>query len=125
MWAKFHDGGFHTQLDNNVNDYHDLVNEFTDYGNFVTYEDFHRSVGHVRMNRNTAQRLYADGDTVPIEPPNWHCHDCVVSKSVSYQPKSIVDDRAENPFDVIYTDLSGKFSTPSLSITSTSHRSQP
>lgn len=108
MWAKYHDGGFKIQLD----EPHHPTSD--DTANFTTYKDFHRSVGHVRMNQNTAQRLYTDEHLVPKEPPHWHCHDCEMAKSVSHKPTTIVDERARKPFDVIHTDLSGKFTAPSL-----------
>lgn len=108
MWAKFHGGGFTIQTDN--------VPYGDEQANFASYKDFHQAVGHIRMTRNTAQRLYADGQLVPAEPPDWHCHDCEMAKSTRRKPVSVVhtDERAKEPFDVIHTDLSGQFSTPSL-----------
>lgn len=61
MWAKYHNGGFQIQL----NEPYKTPNETA---NFSSYKDFHHSVGHVRINQNTAERLYTDGHLVPKEP---------------------------------------------------------
>jgi transposase InsO family protein len=80
-------------------------------GNFTSYDDFHQSIGHLVV-RNPG-RIYADGHLVPARPDDFNCDPCNLSKSTHTRPVAI-HKRSTKLFEIIYTDLSGKFSRPSL-----------
>jgi hypothetical protein len=80
-------------------------------GNFTSYDDFHQSIGHLVVR--DPERIYADGHLVPARPDNFDCDPCNLSKSTHTQPVA-KHKRSTKLFEIIYTDLSGKFSRPSL-----------
>ncbi|KAK4081277.1 uncharacterized protein Triagg1_2809 [Trichoderma aggressivum f. europaeum] len=120
MWAKFHDGGFKIQAEDDIHtadDFGYIIYQpdetHTDNAAFPITKTSIVLLVMSRMSRNTAQRLYADGNTVPTKPPDWHCYDCEMAKSTSRKLTTLAvldgHERAQWPFDVIHTDLSGKF----------------
>jgi Reverse transcriptase (RNA-dependent DNA polymerase)/gag-polypeptide of LTR copia-type len=77
---------------------------------FVTYKDFHDAIGH----GNAPLQAYADPQAIPPKPKDFHCEACALAKSTHSVPTSI-SPRASRPWEVIHCDLSGRFSTKSLS----------
>jgi transposase InsO family protein len=51
--------------------------------------------------------------TIPSKPETFHCPSCILSKSTHTVPH-FTHKRASKPFDIVHSDLSGKFSTKSL-----------
>jgi hypothetical protein len=80
-------------------------------GNFASYDDFHQSIGHLVV-RNP-ERIYADRHLVPARPNDFTCDLCNLSKSTHTRPVA-THRRSTKLFKIIHTDLSGKFSRPSL-----------
>ncbi|KAI0991917.1 hypothetical protein K3495_g16270, partial [Podosphaera aphanis] len=83
-------------------------------GRFSSYRELHQALGHpgVTIIKNPS-KLYANGNNLPPIPQNFHCSVCEKAKSKHIVPDPI----HENPisvFDIIHSDLSGKFSVPSL-----------
>ncbi|KAH3957096.1 hypothetical protein HBH51_231200 [Parastagonospora nodorum] len=81
---------------------------------FSSYTEFHHSIGH--LNIPNPARIYNDGHLVPAKPHDFHCDMCSLSKSKRQRPapSSPVLARTIKPFEVIHSDLSGKFPRPSL-----------
>lgn len=59
-------------------------------------------------------KLYSSCADLPSPPPNFHCPTCEKSKSIHKKPNQTFYNTIR-PFELIHTDLSGKFSVPSLS----------
>jgi hypothetical protein len=91
------------------------VGTVTDHSScFASYIEFHQSVAHLRIPR--PERIYKDGDEVPVRPRGFHCETCKLSKSTYSRPTSPSPVSARKPksLEVIHSDLSGKFSRPSF-----------
>lgn len=58
-------------------------------------------------------KLYDLHSTLPSPPTNFHCPTCELSKSKHIIPKESHDNTTK-PFEIVHSDLSGKFSIPSL-----------
>ncbi|KAL2395076.1 Retrovirus-related Pol polyprotein from transposon TNT 1-94 [Exophiala dermatitidis] len=82
--------------------------------NFASYDEFHHAIGHSHINHATAVRLYEDGHLVPKQPQNYHCEPCSLAKSVHHRPKPLQQSRSDAAFDLIHSDVSGKFSQKSM-----------
>jgi hypothetical protein len=60
-----------------------------------------------------AQWLY--DEKVPMPLKDFHCNACTMARSTHHIPKSLSNEkRLKCPFELIHTDMSGKFSTASL-----------
>ena len=104
LWAKFKNGVMALQLDDE--------NTPSAFSNFASYTEFHHAIGHFSVPNPT--QLFKDSDMVPRRPPNFYCEDCQMSKSTHHQPGSTIGLTAKRPFELIHSDLSGKFSRQSL-----------
>ena len=82
--------------------------------NFSSYYDFHMALGHPGLSTvKNPSKLYDTNLNLPSPPPNFHCSTCEMSKSKhTTPPKS--HGNTNKPFELIHSDLSGKFSVPSL-----------
>lgn len=77
---------------------------------FASYREFHKSIGHAYVPNPS---LVYDDDDILAKPKDWHCDDCAVAKSTHTVPPPASRDNAQ-PFKVMHTDLSGKFSVQSI-----------
>jgi hypothetical protein len=95
LWAKMEDKDPVIQL----------VSE--DKARLVAYKQWHEALGHTsKINAD----MYADGHLLPKTPNDFHCTECYLSKNVKHVPPT-----TENQsFELIHSDLSSKFSVPSL-----------
>ena len=76
----------------------------------TTYRQWHNALGHPAF---IAPTLYADGNLVPSKPSDFHCQECSLAKSTHRKPAKLRH-KSSRPFELVHTDLSGKFSTQSL-----------
>ena len=92
-----------------------IIQELSEATRFVSYQECHNALGHpsVQVLSQAMNDLYLDSYLIPKPPKNFHCSACSLSKS-THQVPSASYKRAENPFELIHTDLSGKFSIPSI-----------
>jgi transposase InsO family protein len=79
---------------------------------FTTYAEFHDAIGH--SNILNPQRLYKDAKLVPPRPSDFHCEACALSKSKQSKPSSLPTRPSTKPFDLIHSDLSGKWDRKSI-----------
>jgi len=80
-----------------------------------TYEEWHQALGHPSVSSINAAKSYIDQHLIPTPPKNFHCDVCSLSKSVHHRPaESSGNNKATCAFELIHTDLSGKFSVPSI-----------
>ncbi|KAI0993196.1 hypothetical protein K3495_g14988, partial [Podosphaera aphanis] len=80
---------------------------------FSSYNELHQALGHPGVTTvKNPSKLYSLAN-LPSPPPNFHCPTCEKSKSKHIIPKQ-THDNATKPFELIHSDLSGKFSVPSL-----------
>ena len=93
----------------------DIVIQESEATCFVSYQECHNALGHpsVQVLNRAMNDLYLDSFQIPKPPKNFHCSACSLSKSTHPVPGASYK-RAENPFELIHTDLSGKFSIPSI-----------
>lgn len=87
------------------------VSGTTARANFASYREFHESIGHHEITNPF--RVFADGHLIPSKPADFHCSTCQMSKSVRHRPKAD-HSRITKPFEVIHSDLSGRFEHKSL-----------
>jgi len=73
------------------------------------YIYWHQSLGHLS---NVQQSAYQDGQLIPTAPAEFICNTCIMSKSTNSVPKGLESGRTTRPFEIIYSDLSGKQATP-------------
>ena len=75
----------------------------------------HNPIGHpgVQVLSQAMNDLCIDLHLIPKPPKNLPCSTCLLSKSTHQVPHTNYK-RAEKPFELIHTDLSGKFSIPSI-----------
>jgi hypothetical protein len=78
----------------------------------LSYEEFHQALGHPSMP-TVHQAAYPPDTQFPTKPANFECRNCLLAKSTHKVPKSIPV-RAKNIGEILHSDLSGRFSTPSL-----------
>lgn len=120
LWARHSDGVIQIQIDNNLPtttsaDLTSLkppLSTTKAEASFASYDEFHHAVGHLIVTNPT--RIYLDGDLVPPKPKDFDCTTCHLSKSVHHRPVAPADRRTSQPFEIIHSDLSGKFSRRSL-----------
>lgn len=103
LWAKYGHGNFEIQTP-----------ELNARASFASYEQFHEAYAHSHITQGAAKRLYSDGETVPTRPANFDCETCRLAKSTRHKPGSLPQIQATKAFEIIYANLSGKFSVPSL-----------
>jgi len=97
LWAKEVLGSHVIQLVENI-------------ARFSSYKDWHQALGHPSSLTETSN-LYTDSYLLPKPPKNFHCPACSLSKSTHYKPtESTGYNKATKCFELIHTDLSGKFS---------------
>ena len=101
LFSKFMDGIFEVRL-------------HEEYGMLVSFSDWHQALAHVSADTlNCSSSMYTDGHLIPRKPNNFHCQDCSLSKSTHSRSKN-PHTSATKPFELIHSDLSGKFSVQSL-----------
>ena len=76
-----------------------------------TYRNWHNALCHPA---SISSELYSDGKGIPSKPRGFHYKECALSKSVHHVPRGLSRENRLRPFELIHTDLSGKFSSPSL-----------
>ncbi|KAI0998486.1 hypothetical protein K3495_g9710 [Podosphaera aphanis] len=82
---------------------------------FSSYREFYEALEHPGMTAlKSPSKLYTDSNNLPSLPQNFHCTVCEKAKSKHIVPDPIHED-PNNAFEIIHSDLSGKFSIPSLS----------
>lgn len=80
---------------------------------FSSYIEFHKALGHPGVTTiKKPSKLYSLAN-LPSPPANFHCPTCEKSKSKHATPKG-THNNATKPFELIHSDLSGKFSVPSI-----------
>ncbi|KAI0992030.1 hypothetical protein K3495_g16156, partial [Podosphaera aphanis] len=96
-----------------LNSFNQFVVQGVQYkSSFASYLEAHECFGHPGQNAMLhLKRKYPS--QIPNKPEQFHCPACVLSKSTHEVGNSRVK-RAENPFDIVHSDLSGKFSVESL-----------
>ena len=79
-----------------------------------TFDHWHTALGHAAPT-SMRQTLYSDGHLIPklSSSTSFHCEACALSKSKHRVPAPS-HRRAERPLELIHSDLSGRFSQPSL-----------
>ena len=89
-----------------------IVQESKYKASFVSYMEAHQCFGHPGDSamQHLRQRY---NKLIPHKPEKFHCPSCILSKSVHHTEKS-THKRTSKPFELIYSDLSGKFSVDSL-----------
>lgn len=103
LWARHQHGNFELQTVENES------------AQFASYEQFHKAFGHGNITTTVARRLYVDGEDVPVKPKNFDCESCRLSKSTRLKPDSLPARQSTTAaFELIHSDLSGRFSTPSI-----------
>ena len=103
LWARESQGSYVIQLAEET-------------ARFSSYEIWHQALGHPSvsvLNRASASSIYGDSHLIPNTPNNFHCNTCSLSKSVHHKPKESTS-KTKRAFELIHTDLSGKFSVPSI-----------
>jgi len=76
-----------------------------------TFEYWHKSLGYSSKVDNMA---YDDGQILPSIPPDFTCESCIMAKSTNTIPPGLIlGNRTTKPFELIYSDLSGKQPIPS------------
>jgi len=76
-----------------------------------TFDYWHKSLGHSSKVDNTA---YDDGQILPPIPLDFTCESCIMAKSTNTVPPGLIPgNRTTKPFELIYSDLSGKQPIPS------------
>ena len=78
----------------------------------IVYEEWHQAICHASPT-TINKDLYEDGDDIPPIPKDFHCNTCALSKSTKKIP-SLLETHAKAPMEKCHTDLSGKFTVPSL-----------
>ena len=94
----------------------EIVIQIEEATRFTSYQECHNALGHPSvqvLNQAMNDSLYLDTHLIPKPPKNFHCSACSLSKSTHQVPGASYK-RAANPFELIHTDLSGKFSVPSI-----------
>jgi hypothetical protein len=77
-----------------------------------TYNEWYQAFGHVSMT-SINPSYCADGHILPSPSNNFECSICELSKSTKKTPAPIAK-KTKSIGELIYSDLSGKFSVPSL-----------
>lgn len=72
----------------------------------------HQCFGHPGQNAmlNLKKRY---PELIPNKPEGFHCQSCILSKS-THRTENSRQKRAQQPFKIVHSDLSGKFSVKSL-----------
>ena len=78
----------------------------------ITYEEWHQAMCHTSPT-TIHKDLYKDKNEVPLLPKNFHCKSCALSKSTKKVPEPLKS-HAKEPLERCHSDLSGKFSVPSM-----------
>jgi len=88
-----------------------VVQEEKELANKMTYQHWHEAFGHpspdyLKSNNNS------DAPNLPKVPKDWQCETCITSKCTKRNSISTntTELRSEIPFELIHSDLSGKFS---------------
>ncbi|KAI0998763.1 hypothetical protein K3495_g9431 [Podosphaera aphanis] len=79
---------------------------------FTSYREAHECFGHPgeSVMSNLRQKY---PDQIPNKPQEFHCPACALSKS-THKSEHSKQRKSSKPFQIIYSDLSGKFSVDSL-----------
>ncbi|KAI1005121.1 hypothetical protein K3495_g3097 [Podosphaera aphanis] len=94
---------------------YELFSKEGNEAHFSSYREFHEALGYPGVSIvKTHSKLYTNGDNIPPTPQNFYCSTCEKAKSKHVLPDSIYEDPG-SAFEIIHSDLSGKFSVPSLS----------
>ena len=89
-----------------------VVQEEKELARKMTYQDWHEALGHPSPNYLKNDN-YSNTPTIPSIPKDWQCETCITSKSTKRTPEPNTK-RCDTPFELIHSDLSGKFSQQSF-----------
>ena len=87
-----------------------IIQQQNDTAQVASYDEFHQALGHVSAPYIRSDS-YSDGHLIPPCPKAFHCHVCKISNSTKKIPLPAAC--ATRPFELIHSDLSGKFSVES------------
>jgi len=90
-----------------------VVQEEKESAKKMTYKQWHEALGYPSPDYLKSTN-HSDAMNLPKVPKDWQCETCITSKSTKRKPASITDIRSDTPFELIHSDLSGKFSKTSL-----------
>jgi len=93
-----------------------VVQEEKESAKKMTTQQWHEALGHPSPD-SLQSNNYSDATNLPKVPKDWQCETCITSKSTKRKPTSITDIRSDTPFELIHSDLSGKFSKTSFGVT--------
>ena len=85
-----------------------VVQEEKESAKKITYEQWHEALGHPSPDYLKSNN-YSDATNLPKVPKDWQCETWLTSKRIKRKPPSITDIRSDTPFEIIDSDLSGKF----------------
>lgn len=78
----------------------------------TSYSEWHHAFCHA-STQYVKPSIYKDGHLVPPPPKDFHCTPCALAKSSHKVPPPVIN-RSKRPFELIHSDLSGRFSKPSF-----------
>ncbi|KAI1007395.1 hypothetical protein K3495_g825 [Podosphaera aphanis] len=91
-----------------------LAIQLEEYKVRFSYREFNEALGNPSVRTlKSPSKLYSDGNNIPSLPQNFHCTACEKAKSKHIVPDPIRED-PNSVFEIIHSDLSGKFSVSSL-----------
>ena len=90
-----------------------IVQEEKESAKKMTYERWYEALGHPSPDYLKSNN-YSDATNIPKVPKDWQCEIYITSKSTKRKPISITEILSETPFELIHSDLSGKFSKTSF-----------
>lgn len=88
-----------------------IVQTLNKKSSFVSYLDAHEALGH--PGTSVMSQMRKIDSSIPKKPESFSCTACLLYKSKHKVPKS-THKRASIKFDLIHSDLSGRFSVKSL-----------
>ncbi|KAI0993108.1 hypothetical protein K3495_g15076, partial [Podosphaera aphanis] len=88
-----------------------IVQTVNEKSSFASYSEAHEALGHPGANVMSPMRKF--DPSIPEKPESFSCTSCLLFKSKHKVPKS-THKRASKVFDLIHSDLSGRFSVKSL-----------
>lgn len=89
-----------------------MVQEYKNKSSFVSFAEAHKRFCHPdQIAKASLKQLYPD--LIPNKPEGFYCSSCLLSKS-THKSGNPCQKQATKPFEIVHSDLSGKFSLESL-----------
>ncbi|KAI0993000.1 hypothetical protein K3495_g15184, partial [Podosphaera aphanis] len=89
-----------------------VVQENYNKAHFASYHEAHECFGHPGENvMSNLRKQYPE--LIPNKPEGFHCPACILAKS-THKSECSKQRKSTKPFQIIHSDLSGKFSVDSL-----------